>query len=222
MFKIHLYANESLMIGKTHLHISTLMKKENFDLNTKPILIDEVLTLTSQKQVQIQNKDEMPVVGIQVILRKEDSVIDGLIINQPQEQQQFTENIKFNNNNSKHDESTPKKSENNSTPNLTPIKSHFNEEIADCDHNKDDQFLRTPSPVTVQHTTITKHVNQPAPGAPPVSAKYYFENNEKSLQRQPSVNENVHNEELQLRAAYEIQLWKEAREKEFDQYVSSC
>ena len=70
----------------------------------------------------------------------------------------------------------PKKNENNVTPNLTPIKSHFNEEV--IDHNKDDQFLRTPSPVTVQQTTITKHVNQPAPGAPPVSSRYYFENND--------------------------------------------
>jgi hypothetical protein len=33
-------------------------------------------------------------------------------------------------------------------------------------------------------------------------------------------NMNVLSEEMQLRAAYEVQLWKESKEKEFEQYVS--
>ena len=217
-------ANESVLLGKANLNINSLTKKEKFDLSTKPIIIDEVLRLQSvnQKQPQIvQNNDDMPIIGVQVILRKENVSIDGLILNGEQHQQH--DSFKSNNN-IYHDESTPKKSDKNLTPNVTPIKSNLtinNEDDEDDyeeDKENDGKFLRTPSPVAVQQTTVTKHVNPPVPS----SARYHFENPEKVVQQkqQPnSNNENVYNEELQLRAAYEIQLWKEAREKEFDQYV---
>jgi hypothetical protein len=203
------------------------MKKENFELNAKPIIVDEVLRLQSinEKQPQIQNNDDMPIIGVQVILRKENFPIDGLVLNGEPQKQTVNENNKFNNNNHHYDESTPKKSEKTVTPNITPIKSNttINDDDDDENDRNNERFLRTPSPVTIQQTTITKHVNQPTTSAPP-TARYHFENTEKPVQKQQksiiSNNENFYNEELQLRAAYEIQLWKEAREKEFDQYVN--
>ena len=227
-FKIHLCANESLLLGKTSLNIGSIMKKENFDLNSKPIIIDEVLRLQSinEKQAQLQNNDDIPIIGVQVILRKENFPIEGLVLNgEPKPQTINTNESKFSTSN-RHDESTPKKAEKTVTPNVTPIKSNttINDDDDDENHrNDDDRFLRTPSPVTIQQTTITKHVNQltTSSAAAPSSTRYHFENSDKPNHKpqKPINNENFYNEELQLRAAYEIQLWKEAREKEFDQYV---
>lgn len=185
-------------VAKAVLNMGNIYRDESVDLKARPVQFDEEIQLVP---LNLKPKSDVNAfIGMQILVEREQQGQMTATLEKEMEALEVNERAHL-----------------MKTPDLTPIK-HLN------------RLERTPSPANRQNnlmSTMTKGANVnnsngiSASSAPGGKMTFTVNANGNGTHNHNyKEEENRLHEEMQLRVAFELQLWKEAREKEFEQYVS--
>lgn len=211
--EIFFCAEEDILLGKANLNIKELLVINEKTLNLKPLVVDEILTIDSLKKVD--NSDPRSIMGIQLTLRKENILLGSDTNDESKIQMNRTPSVSpiRQSNNAQYDQRTPSpkqrvqfKVDNELDKARSRSSSIESEKIEinksnNNNHSDSSSSAKTFDIQTSSNENRMVYVEQPQ-----------YANNQ--------ISKSEISEEMQLKVAYELQVWKEAKEREFEAYVN--